>query len=458
LSEKPQKIKILSADATYQKEFSIFSNKTTKIEDISLLTLAEIYIIVSTRRNSNPIIHLSYLPCIYFTPIDETVKINRKLEANFLNIEHYQTDRCSFEYIKNSRLHCNWWKFSGGKSMDEFKLVDTTHQSSVIFSSGVRLKHREVKYFLSLIGNSERRSNISKAYIVSPIFHSTDSKTAIISFYHIMCNGTTIKAYIVPKNIDFLNFIVNSKPAFEFKKEALFWNFTKMKVQIPENFSHFQVVLEGSVSNSEKCGKESFNSLSSTVGIDELYVHAYYQTCSRVDVKTSLLDVNFENNSYGLWRRKLWTIYSNKTHESDNKNLFDENHQHILGLDLFNHASASSSSYFKTPFLLANSNCTCQISFNYFENNYEPALVLIQTIGLELAFTSRKTLWYESAATNSWRNSTVEIKLVNNNRPFVLEFTSRYLHEETKSYTYIDNIRISKCDLSLYIKPKNKNE
>ena len=53
------------------------------------------------------------------------------------------------------------------------------------------------------------------------------------------------------------------------------------------------MVLEGSVSNSEKCGKESFNSLSSTVGIDELYVHAYYQTCSRVDGLLDCIIINF---------------------------------------------------------------------------------------------------------------------------------------------------------------------
>jgi len=401
-----------------------------------------VYLMIESEIEALRFLSLVFEVEILYGPLNSKLKAYRQTSPKLLNVEDHQYNRCSLEYVEGSKFHCDWWKFApNNENFGELLLKESTN-SKLCLNRGVISKPLGAKFFMLLSGDFKRKSKITKAYLISPLFRATDSRVVILSFYHtIICTNTSIRVYLVPKDSDYIRSVSNSKPLVQFTKPSFTWTFDKVTCNIPENFNDFHLIIEAVVTNHEICSSYDVCSLNSTVAIDEINVETKLVPCCKSNEK-SLIDVDFSNQSSNGWRLRDWKIVNDiySTHDQFVSLLFAD--------------AETEDTYFKSPLVSSTKNCSCTVQFDYLAKSLyvETVMSLIQKFGKYQTenFEHQKTLWSKkiSKINTNWQTVKIDIKSVDK-EIFYFEFQA-IVKKNVEVYILLDNISFLNCDFQLY--------
>jgi len=357
-------------------------------------------------------------------------------------------------------------------SSGQFKLVDKVSKKCV--PKGVIGTSKRSKRLAVLSGDIDLKENTTSAYLLSPVFVSTGKLSFSVHDFQ-FCNGSRLQAFLIPDHFDGSAIVaassLSSSAFFDLRPKEPFsnnWRFNRIVKAVPSKYEKFHVLLKATVVNNSTCRVEIKNycEITSTVAIDEISVESFYEECTAGSGNGSVLDSNFENGSSGSWNTQGTTVYDSKTktesfHSSQRMlvdKVFTGRSKYVLGFDMLRDKAALVS-----PKLVAKSNCSCSMSFEYFRNlqkNYDSAEVnLIQKFGVDRSLHAKhqKTLFRSNRKRHvkkTWESAEVSINLVDDGVPFQFELNTAVI-DETRGYFFLDNIVFRNCDISIYEEKKH---
>uniref|UniRef100_H2XXE3 MAM domain-containing protein n=1 Tax=Ciona intestinalis TaxID=7719 RepID=H2XXE3_CIOIN len=294
-------------------------------------------------------------------------------------------DVCTVEIHNSTSVDCRWWNVG---EIDNGEFVRSEADSCM--SQGAPSQNPHATWFLLMTPDDVDK----RAYVISPKMQGGVSHLILSLWYAIKCDGSFLRAYVIRSIRDIRTVTSQSEYLLEIKglKTTIHWKFESFQLAIPTNFETFHVVLEGFTPVNASCtGYLCYNNVDfvhpyptkALVAIDKMSLELKHDQCNlTVKNQSHELDCRFQdsNNSFTYC---TWTSFSpygdiaypefNSWVGENSGDVIDDRHgatlEHLEGrgyiLRFDGLGNTNSEHYLRSPKVVANSNCSCVMSFLY---------------------------------------------------------------------------------------------
>jgi len=363
-----------------------------------------------------------------------------------LHPQKINKNRCSLEYLPH--IDCDWMKL---RSNDVTKMFQHVQQNDCTKRGLVSIPEGE-KWFLSMSSTSSTNtSQVTSSYIISPLIERSTNHVMLSYYYQMSNNLSNINVYVSERYFDLKLLKKFSAPSSQINTPSNDWNREQIQIAVPAELDFFHIIIEGIL-------KEEKHS-TTCLALDDVTITTVHDICLKDsgDFLNCAFQID-ESSSFCRWKASGDPEYDNFDwdiiHSGWESYKLLESHLKDRGFILkLEGVVGEDYVYFRSPLVLANSNCSCYMSMMYLMRGmFAPRFTVVLVHGEDQNSRSRPytTLWSEFGHQgDEWVNVKIVVPLRNDGVPFQVEIRASEI-ADARGNAYIDDIKFDQCDLNFY--------
>jgi len=396
---------------------------------------------------------VKFIPCKRFSRMS-----GGQLERG---IPGFESLKCDFEDARK----CHWVALQSDESFERVRSAECLwrREHTKWISSGMQVDQKDDTQWFAASMTSP--SLVMSSFLLSPLMRRS-SDTVEVSFYHAVTPGSGLVVRVVGEYFEdvedsLAHTVVNRSSSVKVEEDN--WVFARVQVEVPSDFDSFH--------SYERAKAKAFIrdcEPSTVAAIDDIVVNFKQPSCSTEKEGSTFLDCHFtakisddgETGKDDLtdaicnWTGShgRWTMTNKQTNEYDYWDGVNTEQLEGRG-DVLSFVPAQGvgrlGNTLWSPYLVANSNCSCVMTFQYFIDGTDtPRLTVV--IRYRDSVETVRSLWESEAHVNvpvgEWRKARVNLGISEGD--FRLELHVGDVADAKTDYVNLDDFKFEGCDFS----------